>query len=388
MNGFMTETIVEILPLLKENSRKADNDNSFVTDNLLLLKKRGCMNFLIPSEFGGYGGSLNELIEISKILGSACLSTGMIWAMHNQQLACIINHASKDFKNTFFKKIVEGNYYLGSAITESGKSESILAALAPLYYPNDGVIEIKRNAPIVTGGINCDAYLISMRKDQSSPFTDVKFIYVEKDQVEIKQESREIHMMGMRGTNSVSLSFNGCIPSSQIINGTFAFDEIAYSTMIPIGHIAWVACWLGAATGVFKEMIKVFRKPVNKSRFNIDSDLFLEKIARIRMHFDAVSALLKVVSSEYSKLFESDRQKLQTPGFLIKINNLKIYSSETLFNAMNDLMEVAGVRYGYMQSEVSALERVFRDLRSASLMINNDKLLVSNGKLCLFEKTF
>jgi acyl-CoA dehydrogenase len=42
---------------------------------------------------------------------------------------------------------------------------------------------------------------------------------------------------------------------------------------------------------------------------------------------------------------------------------------------------------GYMKNTALDLERVFRDLRSATLMYHNDRLLGANGKLILVENS-
>ncbi|MNY44957.1 hypothetical protein D3C86_1800270 [compost metagenome] len=78
--------------------------------------------------------------------------------------------------------------------------------------------------------------------------------------------------------------------------------------------------------------------------------------------------------------------KLQTNSFSIKINNLKILASEMLYDAVDEMVNLAGVKYGYTKNEAIPLERTLRDLKSASLMYRNDLLLITNGKLSLFEK--
>ena len=52
---------------------------------------------------------------------------------------------------------------------------------------------------------------------------------------------------------------------------------------------------------------------------------------------------------------------------------------------MHQLVQLAGLRYGFLKRSAVALERTFRDLRSASLMYSNDKLYVMNGKLSLLD---
>ena len=72
-------------------------------------------------------------------------------------------------------------------------------------------------------------------------------------------------------------------------------------------------------------------------------------------------------------------------SFSIQINNLKIISSENLYKAINEIVEVSGMYYGYQQIEEINFERTLRDLRSASIMFHNNRLKGINGKLSLFN---
>jgi hypothetical protein len=53
---------------------------------------------------------------------------------------------------------------------------------------------------------------------------------------------------------------------------------------------------------------------------------------------------------------------------------------------VDGLMEVAGLATGYRRTPESPLERIFRDLRSASLMYSNDRLLLASGRLGLLDR--
>ena len=82
----------------------------------------------------------------------------------------------------------------------------------------------------------------------------------------------------------------------------------------------------------------------------------------------------------------TDNPDLRAPRFNIHVNNLKLLSSDMLFTAINQLVQLSGLRYGYEKNNRVPLERTFRDLRSASLMYANDRLLVANGKLALLDR--
>ncbi|HEY7417892.1 MAG TPA: hypothetical protein VH593_22105, partial [Ktedonobacteraceae bacterium] len=103
---------------------------------------------------------------------------------------------------------------------------------------------------------------------------------------------------------------------------------------------------------------------------------------------DIVNAYLEKTTREYEQLRSSgDIQKIYTSAaYNIQLNNLKVLASEQLFETVNQLMQLVGMRYAYLENDLVPLERTMRDLRSASLMYANDRLVLANGALALFER--
>jgi acyl-CoA dehydrogenase len=77
----------------------------------------------------------------------------------------------------------------------------------------------------------------------------------------------------------------------------------------------------------------------------------------------------------------------EEPAWTIALNGLKVAGSRISYSTVDLLIELAGLTHGYLADEVLGLERVFRDLRSATLMVNNDHLLQMNAKQMLMHQT-
>lgn len=250
---------------------------------------------------------------------------------------------------------------------------------------NGSSLYIDRDAPVVTGGEYADWFLITMKPSDESPDSDVQLVFAERHQLELESVS-DWHAMGMRGTGSVGMHIRGSIEEEQLIGAAIDFKPLAVQTMIPMGHILWSACWLGAAKGVYEGLIQLIRNPQNRSRFNLQSELLYARLARIRLQLDTVNIYLNEMIKQYEDHSNQGNLKLlEAPRFNIHINNLKILASETLFQATDQMIDIAGLSYGYTTNDQLPLERAFRDLRSASLMYHNDRLLLVNGKLNLID---
>jgi acyl-CoA dehydrogenase len=102
---------------------------------------------------------------------------------------------------------------------------------------------------------------------------------------------------------------------------------------------------------------------------------------------------LELVSSYLTRVREVvDRARLagtslQSPQIQLQLNTLKIASADLTFEAVNQMIELAGLRFGYLKDSDLALERVFRDLRSASLNHANATLTVGVGALCMLDRS-
>jgi acyl-CoA dehydrogenase len=373
--------------VLDKHAAIVDKEALFPEESLTALKDSGLMGMLVPTKYEGMGASISNLSAVAQILAGSCLSTSIIWAMHCQQVATIINHADEELKQQVLPDIAQGDF-VASVTSEYNKGGHLLTANSALEKIAES-FQLDRQAPIVTGGAYGDYYLITMRADEESRKNDVKLVLIKEDEAKLDIKNTKWDSLGMRGTQSVSLRISSHVRERQIINKVEKFQSIAQKTLIPVGHIVWVSCWLGATKSVFSKALKVIRNPKTRpSTLNLQSDLFLEKLARIRIKIDTVDTYLNQILEEYDQYlynFSTEISNKSSRNFNIKINTLKIIGSEQLYEAVNELIDLIGLSTGYLKNDLVPLERTLRDLRSASLMYNNYRLLTANGKLALLD---
>jgi acyl-CoA dehydrogenase len=371
--------------VLRQHAADVDRDAAFPRAGMGALRESGLMGLLVPREFGGAGGSLTLMAEVATVLGGACASTAMIWAMHCQQVAVIEAHAAEPLRSRVLRRVADEGALIASVTSERGKGGDLFVAVAPLVREANE-LDVVREAPVVTAGAEADGYLFTMRASPTSPPSAVSLVYADRAQLEVTPRSAW-RALGMRGTASVGLLLKGRLPADQLIGEDAGFRMLAIGTFIPVGHIAWAACWLGAAAEAMRTMLAVFRDPQTRRRFDVHSDLFCERLARIRLRLDVVSAYLRQLLAEYERLRAggSNLERFDLASFQIHVNNLKLIASESLFETIHELVQISGLEYGYLPG-AGPLERTFRDLRSASLMLSNDRLAVANGRLALFDR--
>jgi acyl-CoA dehydrogenase len=130
-------------------------------------------------------------------------------------------------------------------------------------------------------------------------------------------------------------------------------------------------------------VLHLMRGP-GRRQFDLGSDLLRTRIARIRLDLDTMAALLgRCLRDVESAGTGAD---LEAPPVQLRLNALKVHTAERACHVVDALIELTGLRHGYLRDSPLALERVFRDLRSASLNYANDRLLLANGALALLDQ--
>ncbi|MFC5744460.1 acyl-CoA dehydrogenase family protein [Actinomadura rugatobispora] len=345
-----------------------------------LLREHGLMSYTVPAEYGGAGAGTAAFMKVAGELGGQCLGLAVLWVMHCQQVAVIDGYAAEPLRSRVLRAVAAEQALLGSITTEAAKGGHMMTATAALD-DRDGMLRFHRDAPVVSGGARADAFLVTMRRSEDSAPDDVVLVYCPRALASPKVVA-PLAMLGMRGTCNVSMSIDAEVPADHLIEPPGGFARLASRTMAPLGHLGWAAAWTGAAREAVRHVVGHLRRPAaGGPRLRRDDDV-LDRVAVARRHLDVAEAMAVAGLREYELHDGAERDR---PSFQIMINNVKVAVSEHAFAAVDELMEVAGLGLGYQAGGGLVLERVFRDLRSASLMYGNRRLLRANGKLGLLD---
>ncbi|MEU7584319.1 acyl-CoA dehydrogenase family protein [Streptomyces sp. NPDC041068] len=378
----LAAAVEQVRALAEKHADATDEAAEFPVAVLDELRATGLLGLMVPTEHGGLGGSLDDMLDVSMALGRADMSVAMIFSMHCQQVAGIVDHADDRLAGELLPQIAAGRAYLASVTTEAGKGGHLLTAEAELTA-EPGWLDIDRFAPIVTGGLHADGFLVTMRSPDSRSPNEVSLVYAHRDQLDIKP-SGEWNPLGMRASHSTALHLTGRVPEHQVIGEHGQFRHIVLDTFGPLAHLGWSASWLGTASGALSRVLRMLRSPAGRKSANLDSELLLTRLSRARQRLDTVHALMRHTAATYLQV-RADGDDLSRPRYQLQINALKITASEECHRAVEDLIDAVGLRHGYLKSGPTGLERSLRDLRSAALNYNNDRLHQAGGKLALLD---
>src|ERR1700723_3928031 len=77
----------------KMTAAAVDAEARFPSESFAEIRKQRLLGIQVPQALGGEGASIAEIADVGYILGQACSSAGLIYAMHQIKMACITRHA-------------------------------------------------------------------------------------------------------------------------------------------------------------------------------------------------------------------------------------------------------------------------------------------------------
>src|ERR1700761_2955758 len=103
-----TERVAAVAALHAED---VDRNGRFPLEAITAAKALGLMGLMAPTSLGGEAVSLSQIANICYALGRACASTGMIYAMHQVKVACVVRHGiESDWHRDFMARMVEHQF--------------------------------------------------------------------------------------------------------------------------------------------------------------------------------------------------------------------------------------------------------------------------------------
>lgn len=374
----LPEALAEVCAVTEEEADGTDASAAFPSRTLDAMRRTGLLGLMVPEALGGHGGSLSDLVDATMALGRSDASVAIVFAMHCQQVVTLDRYAERVLRERVLRKIAGGEVYLASVTTEAGTGGSLLTSESKTRRA-DGWVHVDRDAPIVTGGTHADGFLITVLTPGATSPSQVDLVFAEREQLRLEVLGGW-QPLGMRATHSVPMRLVGAVPERQILGRGGDFRAIVATTYGPLAHVGWAAAWLGAAAGALSRVLGHVRRGAGRGSFDPSSELLLAKVARARAELDVGHSLLRHVVSVLERCDDPAAAPVQ-----MLVNTLKTHAATESFEIVHELIEIVGLRYGYLTDSPLRLERAFRDLRSASLNYANDRLLLANGALALLD---
>ncbi len=358
-----------------------DREIRFPRESFDALKAEQLLSAYVPVKFGGMGLEVTQVARICETLGQYCASTAMIYAMHQIQVACIVHHAlGSPFFQAYAREMVSRQLLLASATTELGIGGDVRSSICAVQVA-DGRFTLEKQAPVISYGSQADAILVTCRKSEDAARSDQVQVLVRNADYTLKQLSGW-DTLGFRGTCSNGYALTSAGAVEQILPVEYAV--IHSKSMHPFAHIVWSSLWLGIATDALQRARTAVKNEARKSPGV--TPISAIRLAEADIVLSSMRSSLAAVVAEYSRMLQADDADAFTSlSFGIRINNLKLSSSQLVVDIVGRAMLICGIA-GYRNDSKLTLGRHLRDAWGAALMVNNDRILGHNATMQIGQR--
>ena len=351
-------------------AEEVDRDARFPKAALDAMRQQRLLGVQIPHRFGGDGASISEITEMCYTLGRACSSTAMIFAMHQTKVACLVRHgAGSAWHETLMRRVAAEQMLLASSTTEGQNGGNIRFSSAAVER-TDAEISLVRNATVISYGAQADGIVTIARRANDAAGSDQVLLAITRDDYTL-EPSLAWETLGMRGTCSAGfeLKFKGS--SDQIFPE--AYDKIHAQTMTPVAHLCWSSAWAGIAAAAVDRAQAFIRKAARGAGGQMPPGA--AHFTAARMTLAKLRAIITANLDHYTA-HEFDERALASLDFQSAINLLKVEASELAVETVMSAMRACGLS-GYRNDGDFSVGRHLRDVLSAPIMINNDRILAN-----------
>ncbi|MBK7865366.1 MAG: acyl-CoA/acyl-ACP dehydrogenase [Archangiaceae bacterium] len=333
----------------------------------------------MPTALGGGGATLTDVIAMCHALGQHCASTAMVFAMHQIQVACIVHHGLEaPWQRAFLEDIARHQLLLASATSEAGIGGNTRTSSCAVEKNGDRC-SLKKNAIVISYGASADAILVTSRAHPEAAAADQVLVVVKKGDYALERTS-SWDTMGMRGTVSDGHVLTAAFAADHILPLPFA--DISSRTMLPVAHLTWSAVWLGIASDAVNRARAFVRGEARKMPGSTPPGAL--RVAEVMSELQLMRANLTDTAQAYVENLSAP-DVLTSLTFAIRMNHLKVGSSEMAVQVVNHALLVCGI-LGYKNDTKFSLGRHLRDAHSAALMVSNDRILGNTAGLLLAVK--
>lgn len=368
--------------IASEFADNVDVEARFPVEGVTALREQRLLAAAIPVEMGGDGATLREIAQVCRTLGSACAATAMIYAMHQAQIYCLVKHMQDDnWFRTFFRDMAREQWLLASATSEEIVGGDVRSSVCAVVADASGRFTLTKRAPTISYGAYADAILATARRHVDAAPADQVLVMLMREDLSL-QPTSAWNTLGMRGTCSGGFVLEGHGHVQQVFQAPFS--EIAARTILPVSHVLWSSVWLGIATDAVRRGQKFFRKQVRSGSGTVTQSgmRLTNALGLLRTMEATIDAAMR--SHEQEDSASADGSALLF-GSALRMNDLKIRMSTMALDIVREIMQLCGMA-AYKNDTPFSLGRHLRDLHSAPIMINNDRLAGNMAVLMMAER--
>jgi acyl-CoA dehydrogenase len=354
----------------KMTAAAVDAEARFPKESFAEIRKQRLLGIQVPQALGGEGASIAEVADICYILGQACSSTALIYAMHQIKMACIVRHTKGNAAlERILGRIAAEQLLMASSTTEGQGGGNVRSSEAAIEH--DGAnVTLERTATVISYAVDADGIVTTARRAKDAAGSDQVLLVLLKADYTLER-LQVWDTLGMRGTNSEGFTLRARAAAEQVMPEPY--DRIHAQTMVPFAHLLWGSVWAGIAAAAAGRAQAFIRQAVRSSNGQLPPGAphFTQAVSSLRTLRGVLASSLRSYEASMS-----DEKAIASLEFQAAINLTKVHASELAVATVLSSLRACGLS-GYRNDTEFTIGRLLRDVLSAPIMINNDRILAN-----------
>lgn len=312
------------------------------------LGEMGLLSLTISKEYGGLGMSQYAYCRVMEEVARRCAATALFINAHQSVgLKALLLFGTEEQKRRWLPPLGEGKELAAFALTEpNAGSDAGGIETTATWDPEKKVYRICGKKQWITNG-SLAAVLTVMAKVEGK----VTAFLVTPDMAGFKVTAKALEKVGMRGSVTSNLEFNGVEVPEENILGPKGGGLRVCLTVLDYGRTTFGA----TCTGVAKECVeKAYKHAKSRYQFKRPLSSFAlvkEKLAKMSAYLYAMEASVYLTAGLVDK---------GQDDFMLESAILKVFASESSWQILYDAMQIYGGRSFFTDQP---FERMMRDAR-------------------------
>src|SRR6202051_4478970 len=352
----------------KMTAAAVDAEARFPKESFAEIRKQRLLGIQVPQALGGEGASIAELADICYILGQACSSTALIYAMHQIKMACIVRHTKGNAAlERILGRIAAEQLLMASSTTEGQGGGNVRSSEAAIEH--DGAnVTLERTATVISYAVDADGVVTTARRAKDAAASDQVLLVLLKADYTLER-LQVWDTLGMRGANSEGFTLRARSAAEQVMPEPY--DRIHAQTMVPFAHLLWGSVWAGIAAAAAAKAQAFVRHVGRQQNGQLPPGAahFTQAVSTLRTLRGVLAASLR----SYEAII-SDEKAIASLEFQAMITLTKVQVSELAVTTVMTSLRSCGLS-GYRNDTEFTIGRLLRDVLSAPIMISNDRIL-------------
>jgi acyl-CoA dehydrogenase len=358
---------------------KVDHEAKFPSEAFVVAKSQRLLGIQAPIELGGEAASVSDVADLCYLLGRACASTAMIFAMHQIMVTILVRHAPNSaWHRWLLRRLCAEQLLLASSTTEGQGGGNLRSSACAVESAGAG-ITVAKSATVISYGAEADGVVTTARRAPDAAASDQVLVAFTKADYEL-DPIMNWNALGMRGTCSAGYALKARGEPNQVLPEPY--QRIHSHTMMPVAHLTWSSVWTGVAAGAVDRAKRFVRSAARNANGQLPPGA--THLTRATATLRALRGMVASALVQYeAAAVRADA--FETMDFQTSMNLLKVNASELATSAVMSALQTCGLA-GYRNDGDVSVSRHLRDILSTSIMINNDRILANTANSAMLAE--